>query len=111
MERLATARCDDCGYVENEIVIGGCVAVGSGGERWPCLCFSCRRVVSAAINREPLACGCGSTNVELHGCIAPQSASRQLLRSEERAIEDVSYACPRCGTIALRFAPGVVLSD
>ena len=111
MERLATARCDDCGYVEEKLVIGGCTAAGFSGERWPCLCFSCRRIVSALINRKTLACSCGSTEIEPYGSISRESSSRQLFGFGDRAIEDVSYVCPRCGTIAMRFEPEAILSD
>ncbi len=111
MERLTTARCDDCGYVEENLVVGGYGAAGSSGERWPCLCFSCRRIVSALINWETLACRCGSTDVEPYGSISPPWSGGGLLHLADRAIEDQGYVCPRCGAIALRFTPGAILSD
>ena len=111
MERLTTARCDDCGYVEENLVVGGYGAAGFSGERWPCLCLSCRRVVSSLINRETLACSCGSTDIQPYGSISPPWGLRKLLQLRDRAIVDESYVCPRCGTVALRFTPGAVLSD
>ncbi len=111
MEQLTTARCDDCGYVEENLVVGGHGAAGFSGERWPCLCFTCRRVVSALINWQTLACSCGSTDIEPYGGISAPLGLRKLLCLRDRAIEDENYVCPRCGAIALRFTPGAVLSD
>jgi len=106
MGQQTAARCDDCGYVEGRLFVGGSPTAGFRGERWPCLCLTCRRVVSALINWETLACSCGSTEIEPYGSVSPPPGSRPLHRLRGRVLEDAEYPCPQCGAVALRFADG-----
>jgi predicted RNA-binding Zn-ribbon protein involved in translation (DUF1610 family) len=109
MGQAAAAVCLACGY-ESNATIGGSIASGFRGEQWPCLCFSCRRVVSALINWETLVCpDCGSLEIEPYGCVSSEVTSRQVHRLRNRAIEDAPYPCPKCGALALRFTSGRTL--
>jgi ribosomal protein S27AE len=111
MERRATTRCGDCRYTETELVDGTATTAGVSRERWPCLCSSCQRVVSVLNNCETLVCGCGSTDMEIYGAASPRRGSGRLFFSEDRAIEDEGYVCPRCGAIALLLTPEMIASN
>lgn len=89
---------------------------------WPVACRNCRAIVSAKINRAPLACAeCGSTDVTPLGRVTPwpeltgddagdESEDHVLIRWGERVLDDSVLICPRCGATALRVGiePGIL---
>jgi Zn finger protein HypA/HybF involved in hydrogenase expression len=113
------AKCP-CGF-KAESMIGGGMLDHLTTCLFPCLCETCKDMVTANLYDEKITCPeCNSPGVipyddpRLQGdagtqAVAGWNTSDRLGR--ELALMDGTYKCPKCGSTTLRFEQGGILWD